>query len=101
MLSNLNLAYIHLRLEELFGGTDWFGSINIMFMGDLLQLPPVSGDPVFSKLSQKAMSKLGCMESGNIWKDTIVYNELTINERQKSDPVYSKVLDEIHWGCPS
>ena len=29
MLSNLNLAYI-LRLEELFGGTEWFGSINVM-----------------------------------------------------------------------
>ena len=95
MLSNLNLAYIHLRLEELFGGTDWFGSINVMFVGDLLQLPPVNGDPVFSKLNQKAMSKLGCMGSGNIWKETIIYDELTVNERQKSDPVYSKVLDEI------
>ena len=91
MLSNLNLAYIHLRLEELFGGTDWFGSINVMFVGDLLQLPPVNGDPVFSKLNQKAMSKLGCMGSGNIWKDTIIYDKLTIIERQKSDPVYSKV----------
>ena len=98
MLSNLNLAYIHLRLEELFGGTDWFGSINIVFVGDLLQL---LRDPVFTKLNQKAMSKLGCMGSGNIWKDTIIYDELTINERQKSDPVYPKVSDEIRRGCPS
>ena len=59
MLSNLNLTYVHLRLEELFGGTDWFGSINIIFVGDLLQLPPVNGDPVFCKLNYKAMSKLG------------------------------------------
>ena len=101
MLSNLNLAYIHLRLEELFGGTDWFGSMNVIFVGDLLQLPPVNGDPVFSKLNYKAMSKLGCMGSGNIWKDTVTYDELTINEQQKSDPVYSKVLDEIRRGCPS
>ena len=48
MLSNLNLAYIHLRLDELFDGTDWFGSMNVIFVGDLLQLPPV-----------------------NIWKDTV------------------------------
>ena len=41
------------------------------------------------------------MGSGNIWKDTVTYDELTINERQKSDPVYSKVLDEIRRGCPS
>ena len=83
MLSNLNLAYIHLRLEELFGGTDWFRSMNVIFVGNLLQLPPVNGDPVFSKLNYKAMSKLGCMGSGNIWKDTVTYDELTINEQQK------------------
>ena len=47
MLSNLDLAYIYLRLEELFGGTDWFCLINIMLVGDLLQLSPVNGDPVF------------------------------------------------------
>ena len=45
MVSSLNLAYMHLRLEEMFGGNDWFGSKNVMFVGDLLQLPPVSGNP--------------------------------------------------------
>ena len=67
----------------------------------MLQLPPVNGDPVFSTLNLKAMSKLGCIGSGNIWKDNIIYDKLTINERQKSDPIYSKVLDEICRGCPS
>ena len=78
--------------------TYWFGSINVMFVGDLLQLSPVNGDSVFSKLNQKAMSKFGCMGSVNICKDTIIYDEITINERQKSDPVYSKVLNEIRNG---
>ena len=31
------------------------------------------------------LSKLGCMMSVNIWKETIVYDELTIKERQKTD----------------
>ena len=102
MLSNLNLAYIHLRLEELFGGSDWFGFMNVVFVGDLLQLPPVNGHPVFCKLTNKAISsKVGCMGSVNIWKDTITYDELTINERQKKDPVYSRILDEVRRGCPS
>ena len=26
MVSSLNLTYMHLRLEEMFGGNDWFGS---------------------------------------------------------------------------
>ena len=31
MLSSFNLAYIHLCLEEVFGGDTWFGSVNILF----------------------------------------------------------------------
>ena len=33
MLSCLNLAYLHLRLDKVFGGNGWFGSI--LFVGDL------------------------------------------------------------------
>ena len=47
MVSSLNLAYMHLRLEELFGGHDWFGSKSIVCFGDLLQLPPVNGSRQF------------------------------------------------------
>jgi len=84
MLSNLNLVYIHLRLEEIFGGSEWFGSMNVLFVGDLLQLPQVNGLPVFSRLTNKTISsRLGCMSSVNIWKDTITYDELTTNECQK------------------
>ena len=53
MVSSINLAYMHLRLEELFGGDEWFGSKNMLFVGDLLQLPPVSGNPVFEKIAKK------------------------------------------------
>ena len=81
MVSSLNLAYIHLRLEELFGSNDWFGSKNMLFVGDLLQLQPVNGHPVFEKITQKSLQhKLGCAMSVNIWRD-VTYDELTINER--------------------
>ena len=63
MVSNLNLAYIHLCLDELFG-----------------------------------REKLGCMTSINIWQDTVIYDELTINERQKQDQAFSSMLNE---GFPS
>ena len=84
MVSSLNLAYMHLRLEELFGGHDWFGGRNVLFVGDLLQLQPVNGSPVFEKICRKSVChKLGCATSVNIWTDSVVYDELTINERQK------------------
>ena len=74
MISNLNLAYLHLRLSELFGGDEWFGSINVLFVGDLLQLPPVSGGLVFDRINNKTiLSKLGSMTAVNIRKDTVVY----------------------------
>ena len=86
MLSNLNLAYVHLRLDEIFGRDEWFGGVNVLFVGDILQLPPVNGAPVFDRITNKAVAlKLGCMTSVNIWQDTVVFDELTINERQKKD----------------
>ena len=60
-LSSLTLAYIHLRLKELFGGGQWFGSMNILFFGDLLQLPPVNGCMVFQNISNKIIpARIGC-----------------------------------------
>ena len=102
MVSSLNLAYIHMRLEELFGGGEWFGSKNMLFVGDLLQLQPVSGNPVFEKVSTKSLLlQLGCAASINIWNDSVVYDELTINERQKTDKEFSSMLNCVRRGCPT
>ena len=74
MVSSLNLAYMHLRLEELFGGDEWFGSQNMLFVGDLLQLQPVGGSPVFERIAIKSLLfQLGCATAVNIWKDSVVY----------------------------
>jgi len=100
MLSSLNLAYIHLRMSELFGGDDWFGGINVLFVGDLLQLQPVNGSPIFETVHKKAVClKLGCATSVNIWNHSVQYDELTINERQKKDEVFSAILDSVRQGC--
>ena len=102
MVSSLNLAYIHLRLEELFGGDEWFGSINMLFVGDILQLQPVNGSAVFENITKKTLLlKLGCAASINIWRDSVTYDELTINERQKSDAEFADILDCVRRGCPT
>ena len=63
-------------------------------MGDILQLPQVNGMPVVKKLENKAtVSRLGSIGCMNIWKDTVVYDELTINECQKNDVQFTKILD--------
>ena len=101
MVSSLNLAYMHLRLEELFGGHDWFGGRNVLFVGDLLQLQPVNGSPEFEKITKKSLCpKLGYAASINIY-DSVVYDELTINERQKKDENFSKMLGCVRRGAPT
>ena len=102
MVSSLNLAYIHLRLDEIFAKDEWFGGVNVLFVGDILQLPPVNGGAVFERISNKSITnKLGCMTSVNIWQVCVDYDELTINERQKKDETFSLMLDEIRRGCVS
>ena len=92
MVSSLNLAYIHLRLDEIFARDEWFGGVNVLFVGDILQLPPVNGAAVFEKINNRSITnKLGCMTSVNIWQDCVVYDELTINECQK------KELEVLLW----
>lgn len=45
MISNVILMFIHFRLTEIFDTSDtengFFGNVNILLCGDLLQLPPV------------------------------------------------------------
>ena len=52
MVSNVTLLYIHLRLTEIFQTEEledgWFGKRNLLFLGDLLQLPPMFGGPVYT-----------------------------------------------------
>lgn len=50
---------------------------------------------MFESLTHKViLSRLGCMTSVNIWQETVVYDELTITERQKADM-------QVRQGCVS
>jgi len=60
----------------------------MLFVGDLLQLPPVNGQPVFCKLNDSTIAnRLECVTALNIWQNCITYDELTINERKKMTPL--------------
>ena len=56
---------------------------------------------MFERISQRSLTlKLGCATSINIWRESVVYDELTINECQKSDQGYS-LLYCVRRGCPT
>ena len=80
---------------------EWFGGKNVLFVGDILQLPPVRGQPVFDKVTASTLKyRLGSMGAVNIWRDTVTYDELTINKRQKKDQKFSEMLDKVRRGFP-
>ena len=70
----------------------------MLFVGDLLQLQTVSGSPVFERIATKSLFfQIGCATAVNIWKGSVLYDELTINERQKKDE-FSSLLDCVRRG---
>ena len=103
MVSNVTLLYIHLRLTEIFQTQDvkdgWFGQRNLLFLGDLLQLPPVFEGPVFKPLSLDCAQKhIGCVGTVDLWRDLFEYEELCINMRQKGDQDFVSLLSRIRLG---
>jgi len=70
-------------MDELFGGVhahkhcwgndaNWFGSVNMLFVGDLLQRSPVNEAPVFCKIMNAVIAaKIGSIGAPNIWMDCV------------------------------
>ncbi|KAL5271400.1 hypothetical protein ACHWQZ_G001890 [Mnemiopsis leidyi] len=101
MVSNAMLMFINLRLQEVFGDSQFFGGKCVIAFGDLLQLPPVKGQPVFEELAAKDLQKLtgGLSLSLNLWRH-FQFDELRINQRQAGteNSSWSEVLGRIRIG---
>src|SRR5207247_341503 len=100
MVSNVMLAYIHLRLSQVFKSADLFGGRNVLAMGDLAQLKPVSDRPVFVPLTvEQITSRIGGLYGGDIWKLGFTrYDELTRSMRQQEDERFSSLLSRLRYG---
>jgi ATP-dependent DNA helicase PIF1 len=48
MVSNVNLSFINIRLQQIFRNTELFGGKSVIFVGDLWQLPPIASGFIFS-----------------------------------------------------
>lgn len=90
MLSYESLRMIHLRLTQLKNNNKIFGGVNIVLMGDLLQLNPINGNCIYNK------NKIFTLET-DYWKLFKMYH-LNINQRQKEDKVYGDLCSRIRIG---
>ena len=67
MVSSLNPTYIHIRLNDIFESGEYFSGRNVLFVGDILQSPPVNYSPVFEKVTAKTLKyTLGSIGTVNI-----------------------------------
>ena len=103
MVSHVTLLYIHLRLTEIFQTENvhngWFGCKNILLLGDLLQLPPVFENPVYAPLTSAIVRKhTGSLGGVDIWEPLFIYDELTINMRQKEHHQFAALLGRVRLG---
>ena len=95
MVSYNTLEHIHLRLNEVkrkFQDTDtFFGNVSVITFGDLYQLRPVYGSPIFKETKRATTLHL--------WKDFFHMHELTENKRQAKDLSYAELLNRVRTGA--
>ena len=94
MIGNTNLNQIHARLHQLYGkseGNTYFGGINLIFVGDLFQIPPVQQTKIFDP---RGLAALGT----NLWKDLVSFSELTDVVRSKGDTTFTALCHRIRTG---
>ena len=85
MVGSNMLLEIHKRLQQIKGVSDdaVFGSVSIMAVGDLYQLPPVGQAPLFSTVSDFYAQLYG---AGSLWVDKL---------RQRGDSAFSELLCRV------
>ena len=95
MVSADALYDVHRRLQEIFVSKDLFGGKSILLVGDLLQLPPVKGRPIFAK--PKCEKNISLWSSNeNLWSSFEVIT-LNTNFRQGISE-WTKCLNRLRIG---
>jgi ATP-dependent DNA helicase PIF1 len=84
------LVMIDSRLKQLMDNNDIFGGVNVLLFGDLMQLPPVRGNPVFLQPAR--------MEPATHLWQTLSFCELKLNMRQRGDTTFIDILNALRIG---
>ena len=103
MISVDNLYYINQRMMDIFDSKDDFGGRALILVGDVLQLPPVMGRPIFSKPRMlknrilKNMTNKHDEAIGDLWQNLEVV-VLKRNFRQGEGDPWTDLLNRARVG---
>ena len=94
MISCSSLYDVHRRMIEIFGGSKKFAGKAVILLGDLMQLKPVRGSPIFSKPRDKKRFSIWSIPEGNLWNNMTVIT-LTSNFRQGNNNEWNSLLKTV------
>lgn len=79
-----------------------FGGIKVIFVGDLLQLPPIVTDKETLEYLKNEYGGINFFNSHVIQNNlsSLRYYELSQSVRQQEDKEYETILDKLRRGCP-
>ena len=103
MISVDNLYYINQRMMDIFDSKDDFGGRALILVGDVLQLPPVMGRPIFSEPKMLKNRILKNMKNkhdeaiGDLWQNLQVV-VLKRNFRQGEGDPWTELLNRARVG---
>jgi hypothetical protein len=95
------LVTIHLKLQKLKSNILPFGGINIMFMTDILQFPPIIDTPLYSSNMQSifTFTKLTWKKviGKSLWENYIGPNSIILTKqmKQNKDIQYATLLESL------
>ena len=106
MISSDFLYNINQRMKDIFDSKDEFGGRALVLAGDILQLPPVKGTPIFKEPTGKKnkeyyhIQPTELSQGGNLWENcTVVY--LKTNYRQGDGNPWTSLLNRVRKGEPT
>ena len=87
------LYQLHFRLmKDIFQNELPFGGVAVFVLGDILQIEPVKGSPIYGIPRDERLKF--CHAVDNLWKHFTVIN-LKTNHRQGDDKDYANILNRI------
>ena len=90
------LYQLHFRLmKDIFQNDLHFGGVAVFVMGDILQIEPVMGTPIYGVPRDAKLKLYHAVE--DLWKQFIVVN-LKTNHRQGEDKQYAELLNRVRIG---
>ena len=84
-------SHLNLALQLIMNNSLLFGGVSILVIGDLLQLPPVNQQGIFSCGNENTYKAL----APSLWRDVFKLHELFEIVRQSSDPEFANLLSRV------